>query len=173
MTAIFLTGAPGVGKTTLIQRFLRDSGLSADGFQTYWEKDEKGAETGLWLAPFGADPATGPRRLLARICEDPTQVMPNITDIFDLYGAGLLDRSGERDLIVMDELGKFESAAPDFQQAVLRRLDGPVPVLGVVRDMQTDFLDTVRAQVKVIRVDQTNRDTVLAQLLQQTWTPGR
>jgi len=161
MGATFLTGDRQVGKSVIIGRFLQQTGLSADGFVTSWQDDADG-ERGLYLAPYGA---TG-GHLLARWDGAAARPVPDIAEVFDTAGTAILDGSGAGDVIVMDELGRLESAALAFQRAVLARLDGPVPVLGVVRDAQTPFLDAVRVRARVIRVHETNRDAVVRQLIE-------
>ncbi len=67
----------------------------------------------------------------------------------------------------MDELGFIEKDAAGFQNAVLSTLNGSVPVLGVVRNMQTPFLDQVRTHpnVDVIFVTKENREEIFHQVL--------
>ncbi len=58
-------------------------------------------------------------------------------------------------VVVMDELGRFELAAPRFQAVVRRALEAPVPVVGVLKAESNPFLDSIRAhpEVRVIMLD--------------------
>jgi nucleoside-triphosphatase len=69
-------------------------------------------------------------------------------------------------LIVMDELGFMESGAPAFRDAVMRVLDGDIPVLGVLRKESVPFLDAVRNHpgARVTEVTKNNRDMLSGQL---------
>jgi nucleoside-triphosphatase THEP1 len=66
----------------------------------------------------------------------------------------------------MDELGFMELGAPVFRAAVLRALDGEVPVIGVIRLERNPFLDAVRnhPKVAVTEVNESNRDALPARL---------
>ena len=165
---ILLTGGIQVGKTTIIKKFLLQSGLSADGFMTYWETDDDG-DRRLYLSMYSTDTASGERHLLARSIGGSHSQSEKVSRVFDEYGAAILNSSGIRDIIIMDELGILESEAADFQHAVLRHMAGSVPVLGVIKPRKTRFLDTVRAQsnVTVREVTVYNRDSVLSWLLEE------
>jgi nucleoside-triphosphatase len=153
---ILLTGESKVGKTTLKSNFLSQSGYSADGFLTFWE--ERGHEgRRLFLAAYDLH-----EKYLLNVDNQKT---------FDTAGVRILEDSGRHDIIVMDELGVLASEALKFQESVFKRLDGNVPILGVIKPAQTEFLDKVRAHpnVKVIEVSVKNRDAVLKDLLEMNW----
>ena len=101
----------------------------------------------------------------------PPENAESITHIFDTYGKEILDGSGNRDITIMDELGFFESGALAFQQAVMRRISGGIPTLGVIKPRHTEFLDAVRAHegVEIWEVDESNRAAVLTRLLEREW----
>ena len=75
------------------------------------------------------------------------------------------DPPGAR-LLLMDEIGVFESRVSPFCRAILQRLDGELPVLGVVKQKSSDFLDQVRAHPKVnlLTVTRENRDSIPQQI---------
>jgi nucleoside-triphosphatase len=90
-------------------------------------------------------------------------------NVFDVCGNKILLNSGRHDIIVMDEIGFLESASVSFQQSVMRHISGNVPILGVIKPMRTEFLDTIRAHpnVEIREVTAENRDDVL------TWVLGQ
>ena len=165
---IFLTGDIQVGKTTIIRRFLSQSGLSADGFMTYWEFESCDVQN-LYLSSYSADSRPAERHLIAHDSGQQLVLPENMTSVFDAHGSDILANSGKRDVIVMDELGFLESKAAAFQQAVMRHISGNVPVLGVIKPRQTEFLDGIRAHpnVTVREVTAENRDAILVWLLEQ------
>ena len=156
---IFLTGEKQVGKSTIIQKFLDRSGMSADGFITFWEPMGE-AGGGLYLSPFFTGSPSEEKYLIAEKGEQKHGPQEKMLRVFNVHGCEILDNSGKRDIIIMDELGFIESQAAAFRQSVMRRLDGDVPVLGVIKPMQTEFLDAIRAhaKVEVREVTEENRD---------------
>ncbi len=149
---LFLTGAKGVGKSTLMRQLLAEETEPVGGFFT---QKENGAiylrrpsqplsqEQFLFYCGQGGDPAR-----------------------FDTLGCAALAQTAGCGLLVMDELGPHEAAAAAFQAAVFRTLDGELPVLGVLQQTHSDFLQRVAAhpEVTVLTVTAENRDTLAAQL---------
>ena len=164
---IFLTGEKQVGKSTIVRKFISQSGLSADGFVTYWEEDGDGGRS-LYLSRFGAALQPGERFLIMHSSEQRPGSSDAVLRVFDVHGSGILDGSGNCDVIVMDELGFIESKAAEFQKAVMRRISGSVPVLGIIKPLRTEFLDRIRANPNVVvrEVTVENRDDVLSWLLE-------
>ena len=81
---------------------------------------------------------------------------------FETLGRAALSGCGRCGLILMDELGPHEAAAPLFQRAVLEALDGPTPVLGVLQRAGEPFLRSIaaRADTAVLEVTRENRDAL-------------
>ncbi|MBO7668849.1 MAG: nucleotide kinase, partial [Firmicutes bacterium] len=52
--------------------------------------------------------------------------------------------------------------SPEFCDAIARRLEGDQPILGVVKDKQSPFLEQVREhpKVRLLRVTPDNRDVM-------------
>ena len=75
------------------------------------------------------------------------------------------DPPGAR-LLLMDEIGVFESRSPEFCAAIARRLEGDLPILGVVKDKRSPFLEQVRShpKVRLLRVTRENRDEMPQQI---------
>ena len=72
------------------------------------------------------------------------------------------------ELIVMDELGPAEARAEAFQSAVLRVLDGKIPVLGVLQKAESPFLRKAaeHPNVRVLEVTAENRDILTGMLME-------
>ena len=161
---VFLTGEKQVGKSTIIRRYLEQSGISADGFATFWETDA-GAR-GLYLAEHYSQSEPPEKHLIVREGAMRLTSAEELAVVFDGFGCKILDGAGKRGIIVMDELGFLESMALDFQRSVLRHLSGNVPVLGVIKPARTEFLDAIRSHpnVEVLEVTPENRDEILKSL---------
>ena len=153
---LFLTGDIQVGKSTIISCVTAELGVPVSGFRTVAVSAE-GGESDIYLIPAaGTRDDCTPASLLAH--RTPGRMPEVHPEVFGSCGVPLLaDSTGP--LIVMDELGWMESSSSAFQAAVLSVLDGATPVLGVVRDRHTPFLDAVRAHpaVEVLVVTRENR----------------
>ena len=158
---IFLTGEIQIGKSTALRRFLQDANISADGFLT--EFDSRGETRNLYLKRFDTENEDTERRIIAKVFRNSVEVF---FDVFDSFGTGCLAAAGKRRLILMDELGKLEESCTLFTEAVFSRLNGDIPVAGVVKMRKSPFLDAVRAhpKVDVIMVTKENRDSIPALL---------
>lgn len=161
---IFLTGDIQVGKSTIIQKVIHELGLSPGGFRTSWGDLLPDGSADLFL--LGMDEAPSSDRIAARRFGSGRGITA-FPDIFDEVGSHLIAEASSSPLIIMDELGFIEKNAAGFQDAVLSALNGSVPILGVVRNMQTPFLDKVRSHpnVNVIVVTRGNREEIFAQVL--------
>ena len=154
MTHLFLTGQKGAGKSTLIRGLLAEETGRLGGFFTVRH------EGGVYLLPAAKERTFTPESLLFRCGHggDPAR-------FDDLGCAALADTAGCR-LLVMDELGPHEEAALRFQAAVFRTLDGSTPILGVLQQAQSQFLDRIarHPRVTVLTVTDENRNTRAAEL---------
>ena len=168
---IFLTGEIQIGKSTAIRQFLESSGAHADGFLTRFYTQEQQLlqrhelQRELYLYRFDSKLGESEGRLAVKMNRPDIEVF---VETFAVHGTGIVRNSGASGLIIMDELGAFEEKALEFKAAVFEKLDGVVPVLGVVKKRDSPFLDAVRAHpnVEVIEVTVENRDGI-PQLLRE------
>ena len=128
MKNIFLTGKKQVGKSTLINRALKNFSLRTYGFRTmpYFQQE---ALTGFLMESL--QPAiTYPKKpFISRKLEDGSWI--SYPQTFEEFGTSiLLDcLESKPDLILMDELGFLENDAP-FQETVLKCLSSNFPFWG-------------------------------------------
>lgn len=154
MNNVLLTGERQVGKSTLIQYVLDDFPGLVCGFRTM-------PQNGLHcLKPVGL---TGYVKKKYYICERGADGrLKGNTAFFDHIGAQILKDclANKPDLILMDELGIFESEAYLFQEQVLDCLNSGIPVLGVIKDKPSPFLDLLRKRddAIVLRIMKDNRN---------------
>lgn len=149
MKHILLTGEVQVGKSTALRKFLKKYGYTADGYRTYW-KDR----STLYIAPFGREEG-----VCVVATEDGTRKV--VAEGFE-YGASLIEGSGNEQLIVFDELGRFEQCSQRFMDAVFSKLNGEKTVLGVIKKENNQFLDKIRENpnVVIVEVTESNRDEI-------------
>lgn len=160
MNNMMLTGERQVGKSTLIQFLLKDFPGRICGFLTL-------PRDGLYYLSCINSPGIhicGEQKE-PFICRKNKQGKPEgITSAFDDYGAKILENclrnKPKPDLIVMDELGVFESEAYLFQEKVLDCLNSDTPVLGVIKDKPSPFLDLLRKRDDTVffRITEENRE---------------
>jgi nucleoside-triphosphatase len=164
---VFVTGRPGVGKTTLIRRVLGRLDADAGGFYTA-EIREDGARVGFSIVGLN-----GERGELARVgLASSFRVGRYGVNRDDLERVGVralqeaVSRSG---LVVMDEIGRMELCSESFRAAVGAALDSTTPVFGTIQDRSNPFLDAVRARAdtEVLRVDEGNRDELVELLVER------
>ena len=166
MKNILITGRPGIGKTTIIEKVLSGlKGIKMQGFFTR-EIKEGGARTGFKIITL-----EGEEGLLAHVnIKSRYQVSKykvNIKDIERLIILSLIPNKSSQ-LIVFDEIGRMELFVPQFKDVLLQILDSEKPVFGTIQQKAEPFVDMVknRGDVKLFKVDLENRDILPQRILQ-------
>lgn len=162
---IMITGAVGVGKSTLIRRLLGACTLSVRGFRTWPSAPDGEGSRSFFISPARMTEPVGTED--NRIGRGGGAVREAFPAVFDRLGPPLL-AAKPGDVIVMDELGWMEEDAEAFKNAVFACLDGEIPVLGVVkRRPGQPFLDAVRRHPRVLlaEIDENSRDEAFERLL--------
>ncbi|HHX51791.1 MAG TPA: hypothetical protein GX711_10170 [Clostridia bacterium] len=167
MKNIFLTGNKQVGKSTLINRVLEDFPIIIHGFRTLPHYDQE-MVTGFLMESLRPSITYRNKPYIGRQLEDGRWI--SVPRTFEEFGTGILLDCIESkpDLILMDELGFFETHAPLFQETVLKCLSSTLPVLGVIKAVSNPFLDTIRSRddLLILSVDPQNRESRYPQLVQ-------
>jgi nucleoside-triphosphatase len=163
---ILLTGPPGVGKTTVIQKVLSGIEISAGGFFTQ-EMREGGRRVGFSLRTLD-----GEQGVLAHIDYPGRYRVGRYgvdLSLFEALALPALERGlKEEELIVIDEIGKMELFSQRFQQMVMRIIDQNAQhLLGVIHQGREPFATAIRKRggVEVIVVSHDNRNDLPAQII--------
>ncbi|MCQ2972016.1 MAG: nucleoside-triphosphatase [archaeon] len=171
---IFLTGEIQVGKSTIINKFIKShSDLKIGGFKTLTNfNQDQGVYMGVYIVP-GCD--YEPDYSEESHVGDRGNKKSGYPEKFNSKGVDILNTSGDYDLILMDEIGFMETKAENFANAVLKFLDGNVPVIGVVKPMMKGLPLAVKQhpKTKVLEVTKDNRDELyfeFEQLLEEKLT---
>jgi nucleoside-triphosphatase THEP1 len=160
---ILVTGAPGVGKTTLVLRaveLLRP--LRLRGFFTE-EVRGHGGRTGFRLVTLDGRTA----RLATAGGEGAARVGRYAVDVAALGATcDALEPAPDTDAIIVDEIGKMECLSPTFVRAARRALSSDVAVLGTVARTGVGFIAEAKRLpgVEVISLSREDRDRLPAEL---------
>ena len=157
---ILITGAPGVGKTTLIRRLVNDLGrLRCTGFYTA-EIREGGIRKGFEL--IGLD---GCRAMLAHVdIHGPCRVGRYGVDVkgFDRFLDDIGFPQAAADVVIVDEIGKMEL----FSKKFIHRLDAvffsPQRLVATISAAGPDSIQRYkyRKDVALFEVNRSNRGSL-------------
>jgi len=161
--SFFLTGRPGIGKTTVLLRIvekLRRQGLKIGGFISR-EVREAGSRVGFkiialdggregWLAHVRQP--VGPKIGKYRVC---------MKDLESVGVEAILRAIREADIIVIDEVGPMELFSLSFREALVESLNSEKMILGTIHyRVKTPIITEIkeREDVAIIEVTQKNRE---------------
>ena len=162
---LLLTGSPGCGKTSMLERVVEHLGdYRLAGFLTR-ELREHGQRVGFEAVGLGGHRAilahVGYRSLVSvgRYGVEPDRLIPLINE-------ELVRPPGTVDAYLIDEIGRMECHCPQFIEAMSQLLDGPVPVVATIALQGGGFIAGVKSRpdVQIVEVTQGNRPTLPGQI---------
>lgn len=169
--ALLLTGAPGVGKTTLVQRVAAAlAGERLGGFTTD-EIRQAGKRCGFRLDTFD-----GRSAVLAHVgLRSPRRVGRYAVDLAALEG--LLEALAPEPAVhayLVDEIGRMECLSARFVAAIRALFDSRRPLVATIAARGTGFIEEAkrRRDVEVWTVTRENRDALPARVVDRL-RPGR
>ncbi len=170
---ILLTGKPGTGKTTVVEKLSSCSPFPACGFLTC-EIREGGQRKGFSIEPLGFQ--MGKATLAHKDYPSSHRVgsygvFPEVLDPFITEIRKKLNSEvASQTLFLVDEIGKMELFNQDFFPLVEKLLKTPeikvVATILAARNPRTDSLKAIRG-VKIIEVTPQNRKALPAQMAQE------
>lgn len=171
MRVILLTGRPGVGKTTLVNRVYEHyskNGFKIEGLTTR-EVRKGGARTGFMLTDLSSgqegwlakrDLGTGPR----------VGSYVVVSDDLEKIGVAALERSmnGTADLVIVDEIGPMEMTSTSFRNNISRVLNGRKTVVATVKfgSRYPEVENTWRKSLHW-EITKENRETIYRRIIRQ------
>lgn len=161
---ILITGRPGVGKTTLIKKLSRLL-QNAGGFYTE-EIRESGKRIGFKIVTLD-----GEEGILARTdLPFPYRVGKYYVNLKDLEEIGVRSLEGalrEKNLIIVDEIGKMELLSSKFREVVEKIFDSEKDVVATIKKSSDPFVEKIknRNDVVIFELNEKNRNSLLNEIL--------
>ncbi len=160
-----LTGRPGTGKTSIIKEVATEMRGKAGGFYTE-EIRSQGVREGFRLVTMDGEEA-----ILAHTnIHSPYRVSKYGVDVDTLERVGvpaIHQAVQQRDLVIIDEIGKMELFSTKFREAVNQAIESGKKILGTIMLNPNPYADAIkrRPQVNLITVSRDNYQKVLEELL--------
>ena len=162
---IILCGRRQVGKTTMVNRLMRELCIPVYGYQTSTTVRDPDGTRHIYMYPAGK--VDGYMSEENHVGDCNMKVRSVNRSVFEDLGVRLLKGAKPDGVIVMDEIGFMEIGADDFCGEILRALDGDIPVLAAVKDTEfgSEFLDKIRKHQNagVYMLTEKKRDEVFAE----------
>lgn len=168
---LLLTGAPGIGKTTLIRAVAADLGdRSIRGFVTD-ETRIRGYRVGFRIETFDGQRATLAHTDI-RSSHRVGKYGVDIKALDEIVDAALLPDDAI-DVYLIDEIGRMECFSRRFMDALTRLLDSRRIVVATIHRNAPGFIQQVkeRPDVELWEVTRQNRDRLCREIL--AWTDQR
>lgn len=167
MKNIFITGIPGIGKTTLIRKLSKElKDFHPVGFYTE-EIREKGIRKGFELISID-----GRRGILSHTdIKSPYRVSRYGVDVkgFEDFLESISFLDPKTALIIIDEIGKMECFSDKFKKLLKKILDSDKLVIATIALKGSGFITDVkkRDDVEMFEITQSNRDVLLSEILRE------
>jgi len=154
---IIITGPRHCGKTTVIKKIIKGFNGSISGFVS--EFNDRASNTReLYVRNISGTLS----RCAVRWNNGPHELFP---EVFEDFAADLIDTKS--DLIIIDELGKFEKNCSRLKNAVDFSICSSCPVIVCIRLDADGWMQELkgRSDVMVITVTEENRDSLPGDIL--------
>lgn len=149
---ILLTGQIKAGKSTILNKSIQKLNLSPTGFKTlpYLINNEV---TGFYITDSLSSATQNAYSLIGKKKHDGK--WSSIPDTFNIIGTQILNKSlnSNKKVILMDELGFFETKALTFQEYVFNCLNSNKIVIGAIKPIHTTFLNQIRNRKDIIIIE--------------------
>ena len=162
---ILLSGYPGVGKTTLINKIIKKLNCKIGGFYTH-EKKESGKRTGFYITDF-----SGNQMVMADVNSTSSYRVSKYgvnVKAFEKIGIPALENANKTaDLIIIDEIGKMEMFSPKFCKMLEKIFNSQKPVLATIKKIDCKLTLELKARDDVVIFHLTiqNRDEMVDRII--------
>jgi len=163
---ILLTGPPGCGKSTVIEKLVKQIQRPVTGFFTR-EIEEKGRRVGFAIITLdGNEGVLAHEKSKSRMRVGKYGV--NIDELDRIAVPSMISGTADQ-MVIIDEIGKMECFSPLFRETLTQTLDSANPVIGSIAQRGNPFIEKikVRKDILLVTVSEKNRDSLPADLLEQ------
>jgi nucleoside-triphosphatase len=167
-----LTGAPGVGKTTVLIKAanaLKAHGVTVGGMISR-EVRQGGTRVGFEILDLASDKHGWLARVDQKAGPQIGKYRVNIEDLENIGAKAIVEAVEKCAVVAIDEVGPMELFSPKFKIAVKQALNSGKLVLAVVHAKARDPLITIAKQsedAQIFVVTSTNRDSLPESLTKQ------
>ena len=155
---VFVTGPPRCGKSTLIEKMVRQLGRPMGGFFTR-QITEGGRRTGFSIITLdGKRGVLAHENVKSRYRVGKYRV--SVKDIDRIAVPSMLPPDPDA-VVVIDEVGKMECFSQPFKETLVEVLDSDHPVLGSIALKGDRFIQNIKARndVLLFTLNEKNRDS--------------
>jgi len=164
---ILVTGPPGCGKSTLIEKVVDRIKEPVTGFFTR-EIKEKGRRVGFSINTMdGREGVLAHQNIRSQFRVGKYGV--NIEDIDSLAVPAMVP-TGKEEIIVIDEIGKMECFSLLFRDTLMRMLNAPHWIIGSIAQKGGQFIQRIkeRNDVHLIHISAQNRNMLVEKIINYT-----
>ena len=168
---LFLTGRPGIGKTTVLLNAaegLKTKGYYVGGMVSK-EVRQEGARVGFEIIDFETRKRGWLAHVEQRVGPQVGKYKVNLGDLDSVGANAVIEASENADVVVIDEIGPMELFSQVFRKAVSEALNSSKLVLAVIHHSARDIIIEAikkRDDVFLATVDLANRNDLHNILIQ-------
>jgi len=159
---LFITGAPGIGKTTVLLRTveaLKNRGFRVGGMLSR-EVREGGTRVGFEIVDFETEKRGWLAHVNQPVGPQVSKYRVNLRDLDTIGAASIRNAIAQAQIVIVDEIGPMELFSSAFKEAVVRAINSDKPMLGIIHYRARDpLIHSVRTRddAEIIEVTHENR----------------
>ncbi len=172
---IFVTGRPGIGKTSVLLRAvdtLKKRGYKVGGMISR-EVREGGVRVGFEVVDFYTEQRGWLAHVNQPVGPQVSKYRVNLSDLNAIGANSILTAVAKADMVVVDEIGPMELFSYAFKEAVFQAVRSHKPMLGTIHHRARDPLITAikaREDAEILEVTYENREnlhsTIISKIIQ-------